>query len=336
MSSSSSASGSVIAAAVVCIVGSGFTILGLGFSLFGLALVASQPTPGLPPFVRTGMVMMVVLLLGVAIFGVVTGVGLILLRNWARISALIFAGISAFLGACTVCTIFLMRIPVQPGAAEVNIEVVRGIVLIFYGLPLAVGVWWLILFTRPAIKTQFTGKGDAVDPSVTLKPRCPVPVAVIAWLLVVSGVFSGIAILLPFHMPVFLFGHVFSGVTGRITFILSCLLYVLAGAGLLKLKPWSYPLTIALYLFWLASGTVGLLNPNGRSAFHSAMAEMLNSMHLPPTAMQPPAYARQGYAGVLVGLAFSAVMLGILIFYRQRFFEAAAAVNTGPQNALDG
>ncbi|MGA2812312.1 MAG: hypothetical protein ABSG16_12985 [Candidatus Acidiferrum sp.] len=327
MSSSSPASGSVIAAAVVCLLGSAFTILGLGISLFGLALAGSRSTPEIPTLVRTAMLTMVLVFLGVAIFGVVTGVALIRLRNWARISALIFAGSSAFFGASTIGFVFLMRIPLEPGAPEVSLGIVRGIALVLYGLPMLVGVWWLILFTRPAIKAQFAGQGIAIDSRTPRKPRCPVPVAVLAWLLVVSGVFSGFAVLLPLHMPVFLFGHVFSGVTGRSIFFLSCLLYVVAGTGLLKLKPWSYPLTIALYLFWLASGTAGLLNPNGRDALNSAMAEMLNSMHLPSPAMQAPDYARQGFAGVFIALAFSAVMLGVLIFYRQRFLEAASAAS---------
>jgi hypothetical protein len=311
---------------VVAIVGSVLAILGLSLVLLSLALVGSRPTPEMPAFLKTIMLVMMALFLGVAIFGVVTGVGLIRLRNWARISALIWAGVSAFGSASTILIVFLMPLPAPPNVAPGALAAIRWIILLVYGLPLLIGIWWLILFNRRPIKSQFAEQSLSADPSIPHKPRCPTPIVVLAWLLIIS-VFNAIFVLLPAYVPVVLFGHIISGAAGRVVFILSCVLFAVAGVGLLKLKTWSYPLTIGMYLIWLASGVISLLTPNSKIILNSAMSKMLGSMHLPDSGYQSPDYMRYMSLGIFLGLAFCGAVLTMLFYYRKRFLEAAAASN---------
>jgi hypothetical protein len=324
-SSKPSASGSVIAAAVVAIAGSVLTILGLSLVLISFALVGSAQTPETPAFLKIGLEIMFTLFLGVAIFGVATGAGLIRLRNWARISALTWAGVCAFFSAFGILIVSMAPFPAPPNIPPHSMSIFRGVALFVYGVPLLVSVWWLILFNRNNIKAQFAGQNIAGDPFRRQKPRCPAPIAVLAWIYIVSVLNFVVFLFLPFRMPVFLFGHVVSGAAAKIVLILSCLLFATAGVGLLKLKPWSYWLTIGVQVFWLSSGVVSMLNPNYKTAMDSAMEEMRNSMHLPSPAFQSPDYTRFESWWIFVGLLIAGAVLGMLLYYRKRFLEAAAA-----------
>jgi len=323
--SNSTASGSVIAAAVVAIAGSVLTILCFCLTLLSVAFVGSGSRPQLPAPVKIGAEIMFGLFIAVAIFGVATGIGLIRLRNWARISALVWAGFSGFCCAFGLVFVVLIPFPAPPNAPAASMAMVRWILFSVYGLPVLVSVWWLVLFNRSTIKSQFRGENLSADGSAPQKPRCPLPLAVLAWLLIVSILNSLFVLVLPFHMPVFLFGRVVAGGAGKAIFLLSSLLFAVAGVGLLKLKPWSYPLAIGMYLFWIASGVVSMLTPNFRSALNAAISEMLIPMHLPDTQMPAATSMRSANLGMFLGLAFCALILGMLFYYRRRFLEAAAA-----------
>jgi len=129
------------------------------------------------------------LMMCLAIFGIATGIGLILLRNWARISALIWGGLCVFFGAIGIPIVFF--IPLVPPESVPNLsadsmQAVRWILLFFYGLPLIAGIWWLILFNRKTVKAQFAATTTSAASGQTQKSRCPLPVAVLAWFYITS------------------------------------------------------------------------------------------------------------------------------------------------------
>ncbi|MGH9741032.1 MAG: hypothetical protein ACRD51_01640, partial [Candidatus Acidiferrum sp.] len=166
MSNSPRPSASVIASGVVAILGSLLIFLGSALGLFGLLLV--KMPAGLSqqsPFLRIATIGLMVLGVVCAIFGVVTGVGLFLLRGWARVSALVWAGICFSFGLIGIPIALVMRIPT--GAASPDLPanfalLFRIILLVIYAMPLAVGIWWLVLFSRPSVKQQFVGTGASV------------------------------------------------------------------------------------------------------------------------------------------------------------------------------
>jgi hypothetical protein len=117
---------------------------------------------------------------------------------------------------------------------------------------------------------------------------------------------------------------------GLTVLLLSCLAFFVAGVGLLKLKPWSYSLTIGLQLFWLASTVVTLLTPNYKSVMDSFMKEMQASLHLPETQFPPGNFAHNYGWTVVLGLLFAGAILGLLVYYRPRFLEAASRADAAP------
>ena len=201
---------------------------------------------------------------------------------------------------------------------------VRLILLFVYGIPFVIGVWWLILFNRKSVKAQFSDATGPADPELPRKPACPLPIAVLAWFYVGLLLNLFFLPLLPSYVPLFVFGYVLPGSAGKTVLIVTSLAYVVAGIGLLKLKPWSYSLTIGLQLFWLASGVVSLLTPNYGAVMDSYMKEVQASLHLPETYSSPFDFA-QHYGWMMVGgLVFGGAIFGLLVYYRQRFFEAAS------------
>ena len=325
-------SASVTFAAVVAILVSLFLLLCSSVLFFAMLLGKFPGTSSeLPPFVRNTVMATNIFMMCLSLFGIVTGTGLIYLRNWARISILIWGGMLVFFGGIDIPIAFLMPIPPTPSAPDLpaaGMQAVRLILLAIYGMPLLIGIWWLILFNRKTVKAQFAGATGAADPTVPRKPACPLPIAVLAWFYVSSILNLLFLPFLPFHVPVLVFGQVLPGRVGLTVLMLSCLALFVCGVGLLKLKPWSYSLTIVLQAFWAASTAVSMLSPNYSAVVDSFLKEMQASLHLPESQSSPASFAHHYGWTVVLGLLFAGAILGLLVYYRQRFLEAASAANS--------
>jgi hypothetical protein len=328
MDSPSKLSASVIAAAVVAILASILLVVVCSIAFVGMLLIKLPGTASaLPPSVRTFGLATQGFMICLSLFGVATGIGLLYLRKWARISILIWGGFCAFFGVIGIPIAFLMPFSQTPNAPDLpaaSMQLFRGILLIIYGMPLLIGIWWLILFNRKSVKGQFAGPGVSDDPGLPRKPACPLPIAVLAWFYVASVLNLLFLPLLPFHVPLMVFGYVLPGSAGKILLIIASLAFGIAGIGLLKLKPWSYSLTIGLQLFWLASGIVSALTPNYGAVMDSYMKEVQASFHLPETNASAFNFG-QHYGWIMVGgLVFAGAILGLLVYYRPRFLEASS------------
>jgi hypothetical protein len=222
----------------------------LGF-LAVLTLPNSQAGPPLPSLARAMAEGTMAFFFGLAILGIFTGVGVLRLKNWARISVLVWSGVTATICAFILAFLAFIPFPVPPNAGTpVNIATfVRLSIALVYGLPLAIAVWWLILFNRKTIAARFeAGIGSPLDPSgfpveptSASKPTLPLPITVLAMFLL----FSSLSVFLIFfvHLPVLLFAHALRGPVGTVAWITTCLLSTAAGIGLLCRKVWSYWLT---------------------------------------------------------------------------------------------
>jgi hypothetical protein len=338
MVNASSRSASITAAGIVAILGGLFILLCLSAGFFGALLTT---IPGNPPelshFVRNAMLAMMGLMMGVSVFGIATGIGLIRLRNWARISALIWGGLCIFFGGLGIPIASLMTLAPPPNAPNLpsgTMQTLRWFMVFVYGVPLIVGIWWLILFNRKSIKARFSGTLISSDAALTQKPRAPLPITVLAWFHITSILNVLVLPFLPFRMPMLVFGRVLYGNTGMALLLLSCLVFFVCGLGLLKLKPWSYSLTMGLQVFWLASTAVSMLSPNYKAVMDSFLREMQASFHLPEA--QFPGQNLMNHYGwaVAFGLLFAGAILGLLVCYRQQFLEAAASSSSARRVTL--
>jgi hypothetical protein len=321
-------SASVTAAAIVAILGGLFLVLCFSASFFVFLLTKLPGTvQDFPPSMRYIMLGAQAFMMCLSLFGIATGIGLLNLHKWARISILMWGGLSVFFGVMGIPVAYLMLLspnPRAPGLPVEGMQAVRAILLVIYGIPFVIGVWWLMLFNRRAVKAQFAGGRASADPSLPQKPACPLPVAALAWFYITSVLNLLFLPLLPFHVPLFIFGYVLPGGAGKIVLIITSLAFAIAGIGLLRLKPWSYSLTMGLQLFWLASTVVSGLTPNYSAVMDSYMKEMQASFLLSETHSSPFNFA-QHFGWILVAsLVFAGAILALLVYCRPRFLEAAS------------
>ena len=320
--SSSKPSASVISAGVVAILGSILAILGCALGIIGTtAISTSRSGQNLPAFVKPVTIAVMLFFMAVAVFGLFTGFGLFRLKNWARISALVWAGVTAFFGACTLLFTLFMPFPTTPGQEPISTALLKTFMFVFYGIPFGVGIWWLILFNRPGIRAQFSGEVLPGQPETPKGPRCPLPVAVVAGFLVFSFVIVLAFPLFGFPLPVILFGRMIHGPMGAGVYGLTALLSLAAAVGLLKLKRWSYPLILGVQLFWLLSGAVTFLS----SSLERNMQQAFSDLHLLQSDVVTQMYLHNRSFPLVVGLVPSVLIFALLLYYRGRFREAADA-----------
>ena len=233
----------VTASAVVAIIGSLFVLAAAGF--FVVASFSPLPTgaaaPAIPDYSRL-MRGAAFILVAFAAMGLTTGVGLLKLRPWARVSMLVFGGIMA-----AMCLAAGLSIAALPLVATANLDpraarMLRPMLGVIYGVPFLIGVWWLVQFNRRATKEAFEGPAELAAPGAR-----PLSVTIIGWWLLVGGALS---IMPAFSkLPALLFGGLFTGWAATMIYVVFAALQISAGTGVLKLQEPARVLAIAWFLF---------------------------------------------------------------------------------------
>lgn len=131
------------------------------------------------------------------------------------------------------------------------------------------------------------------------------------------------------HMPAMVFGRAFTGLTGSIVYAAWCLLYAIAGAGMLKRISWAYSIAIGVQILSIISGIMTVMSPN----FDHVMRQAIASMKVPTLeAYQMPSLAHlRGFS--FFGLLFPLAILGMLAYYRPQFLEACTSKQTKRTNS---
>jgi hypothetical protein len=325
-------SAGVVAAGIVAIAGSACVLLSTLLALVGLFVlphvVEAPPPPVMPFFIRSIAMVMTIVFLAVAAFGIFTGVGLIRLRNWARIATLVWSGIAAPMSALPLVFLLLVPLPMPPNLPANLLAFTRVFAVLLYGAPLAASVWWLIFFTRKGVVSQFQMASSVpAKPEVATLPPAqvapaypgvPLPITVLACFLLLSSLSLVLIPFMPF--PTVLFGVLIKGTPAVILDITWCVLYGVAGIGLLKRAPWSLSLALGLQVFVFLSGVVTLLSPN----YEAITQQMMTSLEVSVDAYATPRMAMvREFAWA--GLAVPVAILIVLLYYRSRFLEACAA-----------
>jgi hypothetical protein len=317
-------SATVTVAAIVGICLAAFTILCCGFAIIGLSALQLPNATSAPPFVKSMTLASLVIACGMAIFGIITCAGVLRLRNWARISLLVWASVMTFFSGLAILFMFLAPFPAGPANSPVDSGVLRAIGMFAYGVPLLIGIWWLVLFNQQTVKEQFlsAGASGTEAPSSALQAlRCPLPLAAVAWISIVSMPVSLLFVPI-LHLPIMmiLFGHVLHGTLGALLLFSSAFLSLLGAIGLLKLQRWSYPLTLGLYFFWMVSGTVSILSPR----YEQNMRDLFSQMGIPEGTVAQTTYAQTRTFGIL-SLLPAILIIWLFLYYHTRFLEACAA-----------
>ena len=319
---------SVTAAAIVAVLGSALMLLFGLLGLLGVALMDQLPSrPGMTlEEVRVAGFVGVFFIAGLGIWGLVSAIGLFGYRNWARISTLVWSGLTAVFGILLLLFTSTIELPANPDAPPGTEAFIRIFAVLIYGIPVAIAIWWLILFTRKPIVAAFAGSAAAVNagapldasgfPATPPKRRSPLPISIIGWFFIASGALSILFFSLS-HSPVLLFGRILRGPAATSFLLLSAAIGIISGLGLLKLRPWSFWLMVAYQLFGLINGTASLLSPN--------RVALIREIRLRRPSPLPDSF----FHGITVMvLLLLAVPLVILLYYRSAFLPSSSASDT--------
>jgi hypothetical protein len=279
-------------------------------------------TPGAPfnpaimAYVFLGFALFVVLL---AIWAITTAIGLLRLRNWARISILIIGGGMVFLGSLsTVGLIFTWiiqsRLPPPPHLSHTMQMATFSIMSAFYIFILAIGVWWLVYFTRATTRSLFVRPLShpagydftATDPAFPHSNpsrfgHVPVAIVIMACLYFVSAFACTIMALIPF--PAFLFGFMITGASTHILYVVFAIFFGSVGYGLLHLKNWARIAALTQISLGFIN-IVLMLSPRHQSRSLLYNQQLMERWHLPAAPANTPdmthVYMISGIATALV------------------------------------
>lgn len=209
--------------------------------------------------------------------GIVTGTGLFRLWRWARISALIAGGLSAYVGFVLTPVIPFLQIPVPPDlqeqmTTETETEIamrIKIVVMIVFLLSGAIGFWWAYLFSSSAIKELFSR-------SATTRSR-PFKFSVVGWYFILTAIigiwslWQGVR-----HRPAIImeFGSLLVGWSAMVVKASYVAVQLFLGGGLLRGKEQSRRFAIYYLLFECLNVFVFLFRP-GREVRITAYHDML-------------------------------------------------------------
>jgi hypothetical protein len=345
----------VTAAGIVAIIFSALLVFGSllgGLSLLVMPDLSTTPgTPAVPPETRAMSAVMMFFMFLLAVFGIFVGTGILRRRNWARITILVWGGFMTLVCLVVLAFSFVIFGVMQtqlPNTSGVDTETVmrftRIFLFVFYGIPAGVGIWWLILFTRKKVSDAFTSPPPAFAPAPVMDasgfphlpavapvqlpkpPTCPLPLAILAGFYIFSSFFTLIFALIPipYSVPLYLFGHVYSGGAPKIFLGFMAVVMGLSGVAILKLKPWGLHTLIAAQCVFFVNGLLGVLSPTYKSQLHDAL-EKLSAQASPFPGGNPVLSEGFFWPMMIFGLVFGALMIAFLLFFRSRFLEQAAA-----------
>jgi len=278
----------VIVIAVLSLLASALTLL-MGILMVALAIFAPVPNdPGFafpPTFFKALMGLISLLYLLPSVWGIASGIGLFGLKNWARISTIVFSILLILMGGFDSLIFLVMpNLPTRSGSQALDpafLSAMRiGMAGFSFGL-LAIGAWWLIYLTRPRIKQLFVPASTVTvfaprpsltpmqpDPAFAMpatvgRPQRPLSFTVLAWFLVVCTAFLPVNLVL--HAPVMFFTVILTGRPAIAVYFAFAAVCLYIGVGLLRFKPLARSVAVGYFIFNFINFAVFYLAPGRRA-----------------------------------------------------------------------
>jgi len=254
-------------------------------------------------------------------FGIVVGAGLFRSKNWARVAALVLSVLVGCFCALSVLALFVVSFGGRSLGLGLEIPQKSDLlrVAVIYVLIFVVAVWWLIVFSRKQVAAQFSSPDRAKLEEAQKKPACPPPIALLAWLMIISSALSAVSWpLILGKIPAMLFTHIFSPGASKLIWLANILLFAVCAVGLLKLQRWSYDGTIALHLFWLVSLLTTQLS-SGYETYTLLCLKLLDLGEIYPVLNR--IHFPQWLSAITTAIP-TALLIAGLFYYRRSFLHA--------------
>ena len=242
--------------AVIAIIGSAISVL-LGVLMVVSSIMTrntpmpppspDQPVPPIAPAMMAAFI--AIFYAGSGAWGTVSAIGLLRLRNWARICFAVFGGIlclSSGFGVLGSLAAMWFLPQTLPTGDNVPPGLITGMFVAFGAIALlcaALGIWWIIYFNRPKVRVHFLGEDAASAPR-----QFPLSITIISWILVVGGPFGLLGLLMVAYPFLFL-GFVVHGLAARLLYLLFVVVSVASGVGMLRRRVEAHALAVGYFVF---------------------------------------------------------------------------------------
>jgi len=303
-----------------------------------------------------------------AIWGIVTAVGLLVLRNWARISTIVFSVLLIIFGAFGILTslVFFLK-PPQGNGLDPKAAFFIGVTMAVFALvQIGIGIWWMVFFNRAKVKAQFvprllpfadSGQGAApyagdmpysatppppglaspADlasppslPIATANPSGrPLSISIIAWYLLASCLFIPFPLFL--HSPTALFLTILTGWRAAVFFLVIAGVHVYAGTMLLRMKPAGRWIGIGYFIFNFVNIAVFYLAPGGHARV-TRLVDLQQSMFPWMSSSQASQFHIDIMPFVMFGVIFALALYLVplyFLFAAKPAFDKAAGEQAG-------
>lgn len=303
----------VTVSAILVFIGSGLTLIFGAFTVVALFFLPQQPSQ--PPFFRYILLFVVAMYLAFGIWGIASGVGLLRVRQWARISMLVFSGMLLVFTLPVLLIVPFMPMPQPEGVPNNFVLMVKIGMSIFYGIIAAIGGGWLYFFNRRTVKDQFRSPEESLS-YITHPSRRPISISVIGWLLIIGPCFLVPMLLL--RLPILFLGQLLDGWRAGLFALALCATQLAAGVGLLRLRPWARVLAIGTFLFGILNCLTMAL-PGTATRFEHVNAVVQARMGSPMAASPEMAHFSM-WAGAIFGVVGIAIQLWFVVTRKPAFF----------------
>jgi uncharacterized membrane protein (DUF2068 family) len=316
-------SAGITISSVLVFVGSGLALLSC--PLMGFSLTVAAPNGNLPHGFGAMVVFMIV---GAAIFaawGIASGVGLLNLREWARISALVFSALLLIISVPGALLFLFVNLPLpanspNPEMAQHVLSITRFALAGFYAVMALLGAAWLYYFTREPVKKQFVPNGamialdritSAAAPGAYSRGR-PLSITIIAGFMG-FGVFS-LPMFLVLHLPIMFLGFFFVDSQALLIILGYCAIQAAIAYGLWEMKAWGRNLAIYYFNFAIFNAVISVILPGAQARYEEAMRVMQTAMGTPASPVPIPIWFTLIFVLPVIG-----IQLAFLIASRKAF-----------------
>lgn len=334
-------SAGVTASAVVIIIGSAFALLCGAMTVLGSAFITkANPAARVPENFGSILVVEAAMFSGFGGWGLASGIGLLYLKQWARISLLVFAGFLVCVSLPAAALMAVIPLPHDPKLAINFMPPIRVGMTLFYGMFAALGGFWLYFFNKGSVKMQFqamppvpeSAAGDLFvsvpAPATSASPSArPLSITIIGWFLLIGSVLAPLGLLMNralfpgMQVPFYFCGFFVAGGSASLILIVWMVAQMVAAVGLLKLRNWGLFATIALQCLALVNAALVLVIPGHRARFQQIMETMMASMNA--RMPQPAPFDFPVWFGFAAAFPVVVLILLILIARRHAFRSAA-------------
>lgn len=340
----------LILSAIVLSLAALFLLLMTAVMAFTGVLAPHQPeTAAAPHFVTYLMLAISAVYAALAVWAILTVIGILRLRSWARYSILIIGGALAVLSVFGIFGTIISRATLpnlqarQPTADPRAVTFVFIVMTAIALLVAAVGVWWLIYFNLRPIRELFRSPVPPIDyaplsteaygpagiPNLAAaKPsngffsspeHAPTAIKIIGWFFLIGAIFCLPSVFLP--IPAFILGFILPVKASHFLFLTISIIGACVGYGLLKLRNSARLATIAFIGFGLVNSAISLL-PWYQSQLRLYMARfMAQLMSMIPALPGQPAPVYTYPAATIVFNSLFAIVVNIYVLwllYRHR------------------